>query len=310
MFRVLDELQTHPTTDSRAFSSKSSGTLPCRFLFTVTEVGYAANAVPCYDTLNNQLPPQDYEEFGQRIPGKVFRYNNGDINVAPGFAVSPGRPYYNPDDETSCRPSTIGYYTDRMLNDDGQVVRLTERSWLPLQSYSTATMFNCGPFAPCLFKPGDASDQGDPMAREYVFRMMHFTNEGGVSRVSTNGGIRKVAGNNPTWVGSLVPENYNDRRTGQTSTGLGGEFCLIIALMALTQARGQCDRPFTEARWDRNRWTGRRNPTGWPYDTDEPRGVVVEIALEKPDSNGNMPAGSNWQEIEKFEWFGIAVKEL
>ncbi|KAK7911080.1 hypothetical protein PG985_013561 [Apiospora marii] len=211
--------------------------------------------------LNNQLPPQDYSEFGPKIPGKVFRYNNGDISVANGFTVSPGRPYYDLDDEMSCRPSTIGYDTDRMLKDDGQVVRLSERTWVPLQCYSTATIYNCGPFAPCLFKPGDASDPSDLMASEYIFRMMHFTNEGGVSRAITNGGIRKVAGNNPTWVGSLVPDNYNDRRTSQVSTGLGGEFCLLIGLMALAQVRGNCDRAFaTEPKWHNNRWTGEEEP--------------------------------------------------
>ncbi|KAK7954754.1 hypothetical protein PG996_015561 [Apiospora saccharicola] len=300
--------RSHASKSSGSF--KPSGSYPCRFIFTVTELSYADNATPYYDSLNNQLPPQDFTDFGPRIPGKILRYNNGDVSVAPGFAAVPGRPYYDADNENDWRPSTIGYYTDTILNNEGQVMRLTERTWMPLQSYSTTTMYNCSPFAPCLFKPGDASDPNDPMARDYGdFRMMHFTNEGGVSRASANGGIRKVAGNNPTWVGSLVPDAYNDRKTGQVSTGLGGEFSLLIALMALAQARGHCDRAFTEQKWLNNRWTGRRNPIGWPNDDEEPRGVVVEIAYEKASDNGTMPPGSSWEDIQTVEWSGIAVRE-
>ncbi|KAK8041069.1 hypothetical protein PG994_014076 [Apiospora phragmitis] len=258
--------------------------------------------------------PKTYNEFGQNIPGKIFRYNNGDISIATGLAGSLGRSAYDTDDDNPWRPSTIDYYTDRRVNDDGQVVRLTERTWVPLQCYSTITMYNCGPFAPCLFKPGDASDGGDPLTSEYgTFHMMHFaTNNSGVSRVSTNGGTRKVAGNNSTWVGSLVPENYNDRRTSQVSTGLGGEFCLLIGLMALAQDRGKCDKAFTDPKWDRKRHPASEgiSSLSGPYETDEPRGVVVEIAHEIPDGDGNLPVGNNDYEIHNFEWFGIAVREL
>lgn len=248
----------------------------CRFLFSVTELSYSYNYTPYYDHLNNQLPPRSPLEFGPKAPGKVFRYNNGDISEATGFF--PGVPYYSPDDE-SWRPSTIGYYTDRVLGADGEVVRLAERTWIPQECYSTVTMYNCGPFAPCLFKHGDASNSEDPLSSSFGdFRMMHFILEGGVSRASTNGGLRKVAGNSPTWIGSLVPETYNDRKTGQVSTGLGGELPLVIGLMALAQDVGRCDRAFTEPKWTRNRWVGRRNPTGCKF-------ILVSRILDGPWSN-------------------------
>ena len=173
------------------------------------------------------------------------------------------RPEYDSEASEPWRPSTIGYYTDRMLDDENHVVQLSESRWLPFQSYSTVTMYNCGPFAPCLIRPGDASDRHDPVADLFpTFRMMHFLNRDGVSRASTSGNVRTVAGRNATWVGSLVPEAYNNIRTHTTSLGLGGEFSLLIGLMALAQPIGRCDEAFTDPQWSRNRWAGRRNPAG------------------------------------------------
>ncbi|KAK8137566.1 hypothetical protein PG984_003059 [Apiospora sp. TS-2023a] len=238
------------------------------------------------------MPPRYAGEFGEKTYGKIFRYDNGDINVA--------------DD-------TIGYFTDCVLNDENQVVQLSESRWMPFECYSTITMYNCGPFAPCLFRPGDASDDQDPLADAFqAFRMMHFLNQGqgGVSRASTNGNVRMVAGRDPTWVGSLVPEAYNNKRTHTQSLGLGGEFGLLIGLMALAQHRGQCDEAFTDPQWAGNRWTGRKPPPGWPRDTDSPRGVVVEIAIEKRLTDARGPPGSTLAEIYNFEWHGTAVREL
>ncbi|KAK8110640.1 uncharacterized protein PG998_007097 [Apiospora kogelbergensis] len=213
-------------------SSKSSGQVPCRFLFNVTELHYSANAAPVVDDLQNQLPPLYPQEHGGKLPGYIFRYDNGSISPAHGYSLSPVRPEYDSEASEPWRPSTIGYYTDRMLDDENHVVQLSESRWLPFQSYSTVTMYNCGP------------------------------------RASTSGNVRTVAGRNATWVGSLVPEAYNNIRTHTTSLGLGGEFSLLIGLMALAQPIGRCDEAFTDPQWSRNRWTGRRNPAGWPRDTD------------------------------------------
>lgn len=229
----------------------------------MTELSYAATAAPFIDDLHNQMPPRYADEFGEKIYGKIFRYDNGDISVANEFSLSPDRPPYETEDCDVWRPSTIGYFSDCELNDENQVVRLSESIWMPFECYSTTTMYNCGPFAPCLFRPGDASDAQDPLADAFqAFRMMHFLNQGGVSRASTNGNVRMVAGREPTWVGSLVPEAYNNKTTHTVSLGLGGEFGLLIGLMALAQHHGRCDEAFTDPQWARNRWTGRKPAPG------------------------------------------------
>ncbi|KAK8856663.1 N-acetyl-gamma-glutamyl-phosphate reductase [Apiospora arundinis] len=303
---------------SKTHTSKSSGSskppekLSCRFLFQVSELRSIANLAPTVDDLQNQLPPQYPEEFDEKIYGNIFRYDNGDISVAHGLSLSQVRPEYNSEESESPRPSTIGYITDRVLNNENhQVEQLSESRWLPFESYSTVTMYNCGPFAPCLIRPGDASDPHDPVADLYPnFRMMHFFNHEGVSRASNSGNVRMVAGRNATWVGSLVPEAYNNHRAHNTSIGLGGEFSLLIGLMALAQPYGRCDDAFTDPQWARHRWTGRRNPSGWPRDTDPVRGVVVEIACEKTITEKHGPPGSTMEDIYRFEWQGLAVRDL
>ncbi|KAK6075500.1 hypothetical protein SCUP515_05933 [Seiridium cupressi] len=246
-------------------SSRSRDDYNANFLFVVNELNLNPEYPPAADRWGNIIPPETPNGYAQETVGQVFRYRNGRVTLEEIYI------WYRPDLGDR---GDIGYWTQD-TDEAGNALPVFN----PLTAYSTFSIFNCGPFLPCVYGIGDVSeDQGDFDG----CRALHFHHTGGVSQASPNGSCKYVAGRNASFIDGLISAAYrNVEAHAPRSTGLGGEVGLIIGCMALSQSPGTVDRPTS---------------------VQDPRGVLVHIAL---DPSGDL--GTSAEEISDFEWYGISV---
>ncbi|RYP06466.1 hypothetical protein DL765_009475 [Monosporascus sp. GIB2] len=239
------------------------------------------------DQWGTPIPSTSPNSVGGETAGTVFRYSNGGIHNVSGIM------YWDRRDTNL--PGRITYRSEEIGQDN--VTPVT--AYRELGEYQTCTLFDCGPFLPCIFANGDATVNAltDPSFRYWA---LHFSHDGGVSRAAS-GPHKVVAGSHPSWLGTLVHTIYkNHMENAPQSEGLGGELGLVLGLMALTQRPGYASRAFRH--WNNHRWTGRRE-AGIPQ-SGPPRGVLVHVALD-PTQNPDHA----WTNLQAFEQYGVAVEE-
>ncbi|KAH9225856.1 hypothetical protein K456DRAFT_1161869 [Colletotrichum gloeosporioides 23] len=279
-------------------SSKQGGALqtaPLSFLFVVNEFQiFDGEDGPLCDRFGNPLPPNTSANYGIESPGIVWRYDNGAVSQADGYLWRRPQPG---------QPGNIAY-TLQSLDEYGQ------QTWLDYNMgvHSTHSIFDCWRFLPCIYADADTSIIGDLEAEHRWMQLEfdHDSREPGMTRI--NGSERYVAGRNPSWIPSLLPETYalpqSQSSNSPQSKGLGGPLGIIIGLMALNRRPRHADHVFQQGWWRNNRWTGGpRSAHAEPDSKGPPRGVLVHICY---DDYSN-PHGSNFETLNDFEENGKAI---
>ncbi|KAI0408261.1 hypothetical protein F4802DRAFT_619426, partial [Xylaria palmicola] len=275
-------------------SSKSASQLSFSFLFVVNQLKIHPDAIPHVDQWGSRMPPEYAHEYeGERV-GTVWRYRDGDIEPARGYAWHREE---GVDADTGLRPEgTIVRYDD---DDDAAV-------W-PLPEYSKFTVFNCWGPLPCVYSRADAlSTPMGPYGDGARWHLMSFDHHdgSGVTRVAEAGNAQTVAGRSPSWMPGLVPALFkNPGRDLGPSNGLAGELGVLIGQMALAEPYKHTDKPF-EHRWWRN---GQWSPSIGRASVEHPldlRGVLVAVYLDSLENE----VGSTEANMQCFER-GVIIRE-
>ncbi|OTA68024.1 hypothetical protein K449DRAFT_400671 [Hypoxylon sp. EC38] len=249
------------------------------FVFVVNEIQFVNGHTSCVDQWHNVIPPMTAINYARELKGIVFRFHNGAVFPAAEYV------WERPDDG---KPGNIGSRQSILA------------PFVKCAHYKTTSVFDCGPFQPCIFTGADVTvadlkDNPPPNQRFWALNFSHT--EDGISKV-TRIGKRYVAGKNASWVGSLVPSGYENRQgLAPLSKGLRGDLGVILGLMALTEPPGCTDNAF-RYNWNNYKWIKQKQGRpGRPY-----RGVTVHIAVESVQGRV-----STANDISAFEENGIAV---
>ncbi|CAJ2506527.1 Uu.00g006570.m01.CDS01 [Anthostomella pinea] len=281
--------QRAATSSVPSSSSKVDYNAGTMFLFVVNEIQLDPAFPRDADEWGNERPPRQRAAYRAETRGVVFRYSNGVVSPAAGYHWR--------------RPNGVGTegaigYDTQSLDASGNIVN----TFRPVVGYKTCTVFDAGPFLPWVYVDVDASTHDveyndQPYDR---FWAVNFAHQRGVSRV-TSGGEKLVAGQQCSWLGSLVPESYRNLRTNPPlSEGLGGELGPLLGLMALAERHRHTNDAFSR-HWSGQQWSGRRQVS---VSTEgPPRGVLVHVALEPTQDPEQAAIG-----IDYFERHGIAVR--
>ncbi|KAH7033615.1 uncharacterized protein B0I36DRAFT_110895 [Microdochium trichocladiopsis] len=249
------------------------------FLFAVIELGVSDGYIvnPLHDTWGNPLPPSVKEEFTHSWgEPQVYRYKDGDVFEASDYAWRRGANNNLDEDVLVYR-----FTSDRSGSEAGPVY---------CESYGTGwTLFNCGPFVPAVVAHTDVTNCTmvelgnvlDPASDAYynAWGSLRLEIDGPITRVGTSADSPKHIAPPASWIPSIVPEPYRStdpRSPPEGGRGLGGQFGIIIGLMALGQAPGRLREAFTTT-WRGYRWLARRDDLAF---TGFPRGVLVHIAVD------------------------------
>ncbi|KAK1671308.1 hypothetical protein BDP55DRAFT_560752, partial [Colletotrichum godetiae] len=262
------------------------------FLFVVNEFRIFEGGV-VGDPLGNTRPPNSADGYDEEKAGKVWRYQNGSIDLAAGYQWS--RPL----------PGSPGIIRGPVpeVDEFGNYVFVDRE----MEVYKTYSVFNCWRFLPCVFYNGDVSTVDD--ARVEGWQTLIFTPgqmDLALTRIGCfdfdNAATRHVVGRNPSWMPHLLPYTFStSNAAAPQSTGLGGNLSIIIALMALAREPGDTDRVFREKLWDMGILRGSRSSRAGEYLVDFPRGVMVQICCDSFNTN------STPDTILDFEIRGCAV---
>ena len=234
------------------------------FLFIVNE--FHVNYEPVngqnsllYDQWGNVMPVVRPEAYEGEMVGTVFRYKRGSVSPAKGY--------------TWFRPAP---------HEEGYIVRVNAESGSPDGEFSYPTpykaksIFACSAHLPIVIADSDASlgltymrkncpcgdcdGQYDYEGSLYSpwWTLFFSDGDGAVSKISP-WGSPFVAGNNPSWIPSLVPKQYNNNQARAHSAqrlGLGGDLPVVIGLMAFHGRVGRASEIFRERWWSACRWNG------------------------------------------------------
>ena len=277
------------------------------------------------DQWGNPLPPTDPIGYGPETPGDVFRYSDGSVSIAEGYSW--GRP-------GSGQPGYI--YS---------IVHGTP------DHYKTQTVFACSPLLPLIVTGTDPSvnmtyfrsvsnydisalaDVGDDGSTS-GWSMLHFRHPPEVELRAVSqaalgsSGRLYVVGRAPSWIPSLVPDQFSNTRREHNipqSVGLSGELPLVIALMAFWDDKN--NRPgdvFRRGLWQDRRWNSRHPAAGCerfyhsccyhrvplahskvdPDPEDSPRGLLVQVCLDNLEN----PETSTPELLRGLEWYAVLVQ--
>lgn len=160
-----------------------------------------------------------------------------------------------------------------------------------MMEYQTCSVFNCWRFLPCRFTDVDASTVDDPFWHNLEFR--HDRPNTGITRIIVPGGSqRHVVGRNPSWMPHVLPEIFaTPDPSAPQSTGLGGSFAIIIALLALTTRPRHMDDVFLQGQWNRHQWTGSRCPQAGKKKEKKPHQRVLWCATTNFQLSRPRPQG-------------------
>ncbi|KAL0943197.1 uncharacterized protein CTRU02_201083 [Colletotrichum truncatum] len=276
---------------SSSKQEQSTSSAPFSFLFVVNEfkiLGEEHGFRPLSDRWGSPQPPPTSEGYGNEVPGRVWRYQDGVVNLAPEFT------WFRGDRGLQGRVE-MNFNT---VNEYGEV----ESSCEVAEVYSTHSVFNCWRFLPCIYTDADVSAIGEMEInhRWSPLEFDHDKHERGMTWVCGDS-ERHVAGRGASWMPSLLPETYaaptSHAEPAPPSKGLGGTLGVIIGLMALSRKPGHADDVFTHNMWRNNRWYGHpRHHRADPGSKGPPRGVMVQICYDSYN-----PEGSNYESILDFE---------
>ncbi|KAI0449419.1 hypothetical protein F5B21DRAFT_520203 [Xylaria acuta] len=263
------------------------------FLFVVNGLSVSKDAQPVTDQWGARMPPESALDYEGERKGAVWRYRDGVIERAHG---------YDWDRDYEAHPVT-GLMRQGCINlVDGDGVR-----W-PMPEYKKFTVFNCWGPLPCVYMRGDVlSMLIGPYGDGDCWRVMSFARHDNsrITRISEAGNCQTVAGRNPSWMPSLVPDMFRSlERSAQNSEGLAGELGVILGQMALTEGYSKTDKPFESQWWHHRRWRPQkaRPELKDPMDL---RGVLVVICLDSYENED----GSTVQRMQSFEQQGVIVRE-
>ncbi|KAI1271823.1 hypothetical protein F5Y07DRAFT_413198 [Xylaria sp. FL0933] len=325
--------KSHKPDKPTSRSTKCPATPSLSFLFVVNEIHIDPHSPPNVDQWGTVMPPFDPGSYAGETVGTVFRYRDGEVEAARGYYWERDNSSVDPDTRLRCaggiylRSGSNPNHPNR--NSGGGA---DEQPW-ELSKYAQFTVFHCWRPLPCVYMeedplcalispypfhlgPGYSSGGGGAQfastgrRRAYgegrPLTLMSFEDPDitGITHVAAGGTSPVVAGRRPSWMPSLVPEMFrNTDRYAPSSRGLGGLLPVVIAQMALTQPRGQTDRPFMSRWWHRGYW---RRPdlestVSHPMDI---RAVMVHVALDDIENR----EGSTRESLENFE-AGAVVRE-
>ncbi|KAI0424375.1 hypothetical protein F5Y09DRAFT_353486 [Xylaria sp. FL1042] len=289
------------------------------FLFVVNELHLDPHAAPNVDQWGTVMPPFDPKSYEGEAAGTVFRYRDGEIEVAQGY-------YWERDNsldpDTLLRPAGSIYRSSNSNNNSNSSTSFTDEQPWELTKYAQFTVFNCWRPLPCVYmeedplctliSPYPLNSGAGSGGRVRVYgegsplNLMSFEDPDitGITHIAAGGNSQVVAGRQPSWMPSLVPEMFrNTDRHAPASRGLGGLLPVIIGQMALTQPKGETDRPFVEQWWHRRHWRRPELGTTVSHPMDI-RAVVVHVALDEIENK----EGSTSESLENFE-VGAVVRE-
>lgn len=212
------------------------------FLFAVTDHYISDDArFRISDRWGNVLPPKEPTAYDhqQECSGKVWRYRNNIIEEAVDYMW--------------------------MRDSDGNMgIYLTSHSGMsfvtPMMKYCTYSVFNCGPFLPCIYALDDCSVANAD--DELIWVQLAFVSQQASAsespRVQSRIGMdqRHLNVKRPSWVPDIVPESHRTptREDAPASEGLGGWVGVILGMIALTQPQGRANRAFEK--WRGGPWPG------------------------------------------------------
>ncbi|KAL7922534.1 hypothetical protein ACQKWADRAFT_81676 [Trichoderma austrokoningii] len=235
-----------------------------------------------------------------------MRYHNGRVTEAgryrwwrgefDGIAWPPG---------TICMVGADGY---PVYTDDGQVQYAAAR-------YKELAVYSCNPLLPIVVDNGDPLSSTTALDRSPLL-FFHPPSQPGVSQAVHPDSpmspgpapCKYVAGANPSWIPSLVPETYRNPYNSVSSVGLAGELSIVLGLMAFSEQESLTETfvgdGSARARWKRGFWRHTAAPQGYALSAKEdPRGFFVSIFLD-PEN----PDYSTAAHIAELEWRNILVQ--
>ncbi|KAK4131239.1 hypothetical protein BT67DRAFT_445006 [Trichocladium antarcticum] len=304
------------TKHSKPAKSKSSRAVSPKptlrsFLFVVNELQVDFERLPgeerpTIDPWLNLLPPQRAGGYTGETVGTVFRYHNGVIAPAPGYAWH--------------RPA---------MGQRGSIVRVNQAGMvdgLPTH-YKTQTVFACSPLLPMIVTNEDAS-LGCSVLRQlcscnrtyddgcWPWYQLHFEHRAGISHVNARAaGAPFVAGKDARWILALIPSCYQNTATAQPSRGLAGELPIILALIGFHGRPGRVSEEFFPERcqWQLGEWRGStRASSHLPRAGESPRGLVVQVCADNL-VHGNADDEGNEDEckalLEYLEYSTVLVRD-
>ncbi|KAI1733512.1 hypothetical protein F4680DRAFT_454887 [Xylaria scruposa] len=285
-------LQQHGPSSLSELGANRKGSFT--FLFVVNGLSVRKEAEPLTDQWGARMPPEcalDYE--GER-QGAVWRYCDGVIERAQGYDW--GRDY------------EVHPVTGLMPEGSIDLVDRDGVRW-PMPEYKKFTVFNCWGPLPCVYVKGDVlSMLIGPYGNGDCWRTMSFErhdNNSAITRIAESGNAQTVAGRNPSWMPSLVPEMFRSLEgNAPPSEGLGGELGVILGQMALAESHSRTDKPFEGQWWHHRRWRPQRAKPELNDPTDL-RGVLVVICLDSYENEEGSTAGR----LRSFEEQGVIVRE-
>jgi len=263
---------------------------------TFNENRHAGGVLPRVDDGGRWLPPVLSAGFGPQNPGTVFRWSNGDISIATGYAWDEGY--------------------GKTPNGDN------------LEWYHTATIIWCNPFYQFLVTQGDASipidadmedeEESDGEEEKAVIQWypINFHHHETLSRIDYAADSQYLAGNQRNFIAELGLTSYQCQDDdAPVSGGISGNLAILIGLIAFSCTRQELRHVLiNDQAWRGYRWRGHQRPTGSKHpighqsDTErhlnadvntgrDGRGKVVSIYLD-PDN----PGGSTREALRELEW--------
>ncbi|KAK1762186.1 hypothetical protein QBC33DRAFT_289854 [Phialemonium atrogriseum] len=301
------QVHTHAqATKSEKTGTTSSSSDNVDFLFVVNELRTHDTGDGLErDLWNDVIPFSSPNDYAEEAPGRVFRYRNGEVtDVGQDYLwIRPGR------------------------GQEGCIWKwdALDQSSQPMDVYKTYSVFRCWRFNPIIWTGSDVSVPSTerPGAPGAQFFSLHFRSPpGGVSEIWPSAGpneavqspsvseiwppaFRYVAGRDPSWMPSLVPQQYsNPFADAPRSQGLRGELPVILGMMALAQSQSLFYPPtqWRKRQWHRAPQTGEEDLNPGP--DEAPRGVLVQICLDPQGGEGSTAA-----DLHKFEWYTNVVKD-
>lgn len=206
---------------------------------------------PDYDCWNNSLPPKHSEDLTLASSARdpVYRYKDGNV-----FDVSGSYTAYRH------RATDQSEFT---IFRDLSSPQSRESELHPCETYGEGTtVFNCGLALPAIIL--DADILSHPPILDYYdtrrdtsnsWKPLGLSVDGEVTRINTFRESFKYVAPAASWIPSIVPELYRDLQAHAPHEGsaLGGDFGVIIGLMALGQAPDQVHRAFSTS-WRGYQW--------------------------------------------------------
>ncbi|KAM3084278.1 hypothetical protein ACMFMG_001616 [Clarireedia jacksonii] len=258
-------------------SNATMAQIPTSFLFVVNELPVNNNAYdggiePRANEYGYWLPPIYSAGFAPQIPGRMYRWSNGNINDVSlnGYQWHNGQ----------------GWYTSY------------QHISTPLTPYATTSLFWCNDWTQFLMLESDATAEDIETAEPPNHRWypLSFLNVGRVSRVATAMEDQHLAGNHAWWIERLGLESYRSiQRANRLSVdGLGGRIATIFALVAFSCPNATDLHTILTSHegWRR----GLRNYNA-AHGRQHERGVVVSIYLDPQNERG-----STMHTLYNLEW--------